>query len=109
MDLYVGDKYLKEVFALKFASALKVGPEFYNICGYDLVRLNNRLEFYMEACYCDDDVKNKGLYKTNLLGNIAVMHHFNCVHCDIKPENIGWSEKQSKYILFDYGYTAFIK
>lgn len=26
MDLYVENKYLKEVFMLKFASALKVGP-----------------------------------------------------------------------------------
>ena len=54
-NIQISERILKEVFAIKFASALKVGPEFHTTFGYDIIKLNNRFEFTMEIC---EQIKN---------------------------------------------------
>lgn len=40
-EIYIRDCYLKELFCAKFASALGVGPQFYDFYGYDMIALKN--------------------------------------------------------------------
>lgn len=47
LDLQILNKHLKEIFILKFASVLGVGPQFYRNYGYDLIVLSNYAEFLM--------------------------------------------------------------
>lgn len=32
-----------------------------------------------------------------------MLHSLNIVHCDIRPQNIEYSERLKKYVLIDYG------
>jgi serine/threonine protein kinase len=38
-----------------------------------------------------------------------MMHGFNTVHTDIKPENIMFSPAYQKYVFIDYGLSKIIK
>ena len=41
---------LKEVFMVKLASVLGVGPKFMSCYGYDLILADNKIEFLTEQC-----------------------------------------------------------
>ena len=48
--LYPTDLCLKEIFMVKFASALGIGPLFHNDYLYDILVLKTHYEYLMERC-----------------------------------------------------------
>lgn len=62
------------------------------------------VEFYMERC---ESLRRRTLYtpfevaETRLKYCVLVMHHFNIIHKDIKPENI-MINKEKQLVLVDF-------
>lgn len=48
--MYPSTQLLKEVFLVKFASALGVGPYYHRVYGYDILVMRDHQEFSMEKC-----------------------------------------------------------
>lgn len=82
----------------KIFSALKIGPQFKNPFGFDIIRYRNGLAFDIEVCYvlkldptkADSklDLRYKRIvYKKDLEDlkkSLKSMHKLKIVHCDIK-------------------------
>lgn len=41
--------------------------------------------------------------KEDLLHSMMILHSFQIVHCDIKPDNIMWSPAYRKFVFIDFG------
>ena len=41
-----------------------------------------------------------------LLKELATWHAKDVVHCDIKPDNVAWSEDEQRYVLIDFGHAV---
>ena len=125
------DIILKEVFMLKLASTLGVGPQFENIYGYDVIITKDTVEFAMEYCSTNKllifqevlgvkvtkkaDLTESRIkqfadrVQSDCLSAISILHSFQIAHKDIKPDNIGWSRKKKKFVFLDYGFAGFVK
>lgn len=60
----------------------------------------------MEVC---KTVEKHHIDKDTLYKSIGLLHQYNIVHQDIKPNNIMFSPAYHKIVLIDYGLSKFIK
>ena len=61
----------------------------------------------MEFCEMNNYIINEAL---ELLKNkLQLLHAFNIVHLDIKPENIAYSPAYNEYVFIDFGLSRIIK
>jgi serine/threonine protein kinase len=75
---------MKELFILRVASALRIGPRFDNIYGFDIILYRNAIEFSME--FCDSPRENdSNTLKEHLKDKLGLLHRCHIVHSDIKP------------------------
>lgn len=44
-----------------------------------------------------------------LKDSLRLMHSFQIVHRDIKPDNIMWSDCHEKFVFIDFGFCCAIK
>lgn len=58
---------------------------------------------------CEKVLGPSQLNSSLLYWNLAVMHHYHIVHCDIKPENIMLSPYHKKIVFIDFGLSKVIK
>lgn len=73
---------LKELFLMKIASALEVGPKLDPVCGFDILFYESCVEVPMEVCQ-NVNGKSDNLDKT--FSGLGVLHSLRIVHGDIKP------------------------
>lgn len=95
---------VKECFLLKIASALKVGPSAQSIFGFDLLAYKNCFDFSMEFC----EPASFTNASHSLRSSLNILHHFNIVHLDIKPENIAFSAHHNQHVFIDFGLSRAI-
>ena len=97
---------------VKFASALGIGPKYHKKYSYDILVLKNHCEFLMEFCEekkLSENEEERSKESKDLLEGLAILHSFQAVHMDIKPENIAYSTHQHKFVLIDFGFAELIK
>lgn len=86
-----------------------VGPNFIQLYGYDAILFDDCIQFTMEKCETDftkTEIKKEKSDK-NLIKAVQILHSFNICHNDIKYHNIGWSNKSKRFVLLDYGFSAY--
>lgn len=101
---------LCEVFMMKLASCLEVGPHFRSIMGYDAIIFEDCLQVGMEFCKTDYGEEQVEQYRNsrNLFQCLKTMHTLGFYHGDIKYDNIGWSPRFKKFIFLDFGFSKFL-
>ena len=87
---------IKEIFITKILSAVKVGPKFYSLCGFDIIWYSDGVEFILERCSTEYNLKevDQELHRKSLKTNMKIMHFLHICHCDLKYDNMGWSQEQ---------------
>ena len=43
-----------------------------------------------------------------MLNKLAAWHAKGVVHCDIKPDNVMWSDDEQRYVLIDFGHSLIV-
>lgn len=92
---------LLEYLAYQVASRLHIGPCMPKVFGYDLLVFDDCVEFSME--FCRRRLLPEPALKDDLFGALRNLHSLKIVHCDIKPDNICFSEEYGKYVFIDLG------
>jgi serine/threonine protein kinase len=97
---------IKEWFLLKIVSALEIGPKMEPYFGFDILMYRDCVEFAMEKCelFEQNSFNSEVLYY-----NLAILHSYHIVHCDIKPENIMLSPTFRKAVFIDFNLSKMIK
>jgi serine/threonine protein kinase len=90
---------------LKVCSDLVIGPQVEKYFGFDMLMFSECVEFAMEYCQpiCFSNFKPEQLYEA-----LAVMHRFQLIHNDIKPENIMYSPYFKRMVLIDFGLSRIV-
>lgn len=96
---------IKEYALLKITSTLNVGPRIDNVFGFDIVVSSDSFNFCME--YCDIGTLHSE-EAIDLEKKLYLLHQMHIVHLDIKPANIGFSNKNG-YVFVDFGLSKTIK
>ena len=101
------DEVIKEICFYKIASLLEIGPSYQKIFGFDVLLLDDSIEFAMEMCECNIG-EIKGMEK-DLMQGMKTMHSLKIVHRDIKDKNVSWSPTFKKWVFLDFGFATFLK
>lgn len=91
----------------KICSMLRVGPEFVDSLGFDLVLFKDCVEFYMEKC--EPCHSSEPALELSLKRRIRALHKLHFVHKDIKPANILLSPSRRELVFCDFGISGFVR
>ena len=77
-----------------------------NYFGFHLVLFDDSIMFAMERGKQITKIDDRQTPLKELLG---ILHNYNIIHFDIKPDNICFSSEYNKVVFIDFGLSEIIK